>query len=243
MAGLLYKDFIGIKGKRIAWILTGFTALFLILRLAFLENELSDFFLMMPPLLFAVCGITLPSAWTAAICRNDERSKTRQFTGALPLDKNAYIVSKYIFIGIAVYILFSLETLWIIIFMSVAGDNRAREVLAAISPFLMMLYGASLLLASIELPFYLTFGVKRGSVLKIAIAEGAAFFAIAYLFFGDLKIFKNFDIYVFVNWCERHLVVVTLISVLLPVADIFLFWISCRIACRINQNREVEFYG
>lgn len=235
MAGLLYKDFIGIKGKRIVWILTGCTVLILILRFVFPKNELGDFFLMMPPMLLVVYGITLPSMWTAAICRNDERSKTRQYIGALPLDRNAYIASKYIFIGIAVYILFSLETLWIIIFMSAAGDNRSSEVVAAVSPLLMMFCGLSLLLVSIELPFYLTLGVKKGSILRIAIAEGAAFLAIAYLLFGNLKIFENFDIYVFADWCEKHLVTVTLISILSPVADIFIFWLSYRIVCRINK--------
>ena len=119
--------------------------------------------------------------------------------------------------------------------MSAAGDNRASEVVDAVSPLLMMFCGLSLLLVSIELPFYLTLGVKKGSILRIAIAEGAAFLAIAYLLFGNLKIFENFDIYVFADWCEKHLVTVTLISILSPVADIFIFWLSYRIVCRINK--------
>ena len=266
MAGLLYKDFIGIKGKRIVWILFACTTLFLVLRLAFpgtvstvmangmkeLETgelveltvgELRDSFLVTLPMLLIVCGIMLPSTWTAAICRNDEKNKTRQFTGALPLDKNAYIASKYLFIAISVYILFSLETTWIIIFNSVAGDNLSREVLTYISSLLTAFCGISLLLASIELPFFLTLGVKKGSVLKTAIIEGIAFLVIAYLFFGDLKVFENFNIYIFVNWCEEHLVIVALISILSPIADILLFWFSYRLTCRINQNREVEING
>lgn len=241
MAGLLYKDFIGIKGKRILWILFGCTVLFLALRLAF--PEIWDSFLVTLPMLLIVCGITLPSMWTAAICRNDERHKTKQFTDALPLGKNAYIASKYLFIGIAVYVLFSLETTWIIIFNSVAGDNLSREVLTYISSLLMSFCGISLLLASIELPFFLTLGVKKGSVLKTAIIEGIAFLAIAYLFFGNLRVFENFNIYFFVNWCEKHLVIVALISILSPVADTLLFWLSYRLTCRINQNREVDIDG
>ena len=69
------------------------------------------------------------------------------------------------------------------------------------------------------------------------------FLVIAYLFFGNLKVFENFDIYVFVNWCEKHLVIVMLISVISPIADILLFWLSYRLTCRINQNREVEIDG
>lgn len=266
MAGLLYKDFIGIKGKRIVWILFGCTVLFLILRLAFPGNvntvmaggmketetgemveltvgELRDSFLVTLPMLLIVYGIMLPSAWTAAICRNDEKNMTRQFVSALPLDKEAYIASKYIFIGIGVYVLFSLEMTWCIIFNSVAGDDLSREVLTYISSLLTAFCGISLLLASVELPFFLTLGVKKGNILKTAVIEGIVFLVIAYLLFGNLKVFENFDIYIFVKWCEEHLVIVALISILSPIVDIFLFWLSYRLTCRINQSREVEIDG
>ncbi|MDE5866534.1 MAG: ABC-2 transporter permease, partial [Lachnospiraceae bacterium] len=185
----------------------------------------------------------LPSMWTTAICRNDEKNKTRQFTGTLPLDKNAYIASKYIFIGIAVYVLFSLETAWIMIFNSVAGNNNSSELMAAISQLLVVFSGLSLLLASIELPFFITFGVKKGGMLKTATIEGLAFLAIAYLFFGNLNVFENFDIIAFADWCEEHIVVVALISIITPIFDILIYWLSYRITCRINQNREVEIDG
>ena len=266
MAGLLYKDFIGINGKRIVWILIGATLLFIILRFVFpgnvstvmgfgmVENEagelvemtvgeLRDSFLVMIPMLLIACGIALPSTWTTAICRKDEKNKARQFTGVLPLDKNAYIASKYIFIGIAVYILFSLETAWIMIFNSVAGDNNCSELMSAISQLLIVFSGFSLLLASIELPFFLTLGVKKGGILKTAIVEGLAFLAIAYLFFGNLKVFEKFDIIVFADWCNEHLIVVALISIITPIFDILIYWLSYRITCRINRNREVEIDG
>lgn len=266
MAGLLYKDFVGIRGKRIVWILFGCTVLFLVLRMVFPGNvstvtyggmkesetgelvnltvgELRDSFLVTLPMLLAVCSITLPSAWTAAICRNDEKNKTRQFTAALPLDKNAYIASKYIFIGSAVYVLFSLELIWVIIFNSVAGDNLSRETLTYITPLLAVFGGISLLLASIELPFYLTLGVKKGRTLKTAAMEGIVFLFIAYLLFGNLKAFEKLDIRVILDWCKGHLFLVTLISVISPAADLFLFWLSYRITCRINREREVEIDG
>lgn len=274
MAGLLYKDFIGIRGKRLLWILIGCTMLFLVLRLAFpgnvsnvmtggmVENEtgeltesetgeaveitvgdLRDAFLVMVPMFLIACGMALPSTWTAAICRNDEKNKTRQFIGALPLVKNAYIASKYIFIGIAVYVLFSVEIVWIIIFNSVAGNNNSRELITVIFQLLTVFCGIPLLLAAVELPFFLTLGVKKGSVLKNAIIEGLAFLAIAYLFFGNLKIFENFDILILADWCKEHIVVVALISIISPISDIFIFWLSYRITSRIDQNREVEIDG
>lgn len=266
MAGLLYKDFIGIKGRRIVWIITGLTLAFLILRFLFpgyettvmadgwAENEagelvkmtvgeLRDSLLVMLPLLFIASGFFLPSTWTAAICKYDEKNKTKQFTRALPLNKNTYIASKYLFIGIAVYILFSLNTAWIMIFNSVAGNNNSTECLMVLSQFLMGFYGLSLVLASIELPFFITLGVKKGMVMKVAILEGAAFLVMAYLLFGNLKIFENYDISIFINWCGEHLVIVTLISIMSPVVELLIFWLSYRITCKINQNREVAIDG
>lgn len=266
MAGLLYKDFIGIKGRRIVWIVTGCTLVFLLLRLLFpgnvttpmsgvmSENEAGEFveitvgdfrdsFLVMLPMLFIVSGLSLLTTWTTAICKHDEKNKTREFTRALPLDKKAYIASKYLFIGIAVYLLFSMNTIWAIIFNGMAGDNTSAECITIISQLLAAFYGISLVIASIELPFFITLGVKKGMLIKTAILEGAGFLVMLYLFFGNLKIFEYYDITIFINWSKQHPVIVTLIAILSPVIDLLIFWISYRITCRINQNREVEIDG
>lgn len=290
VAGLLYKDFVGIRGRRIIFILMGCTFTFLVLRFLFPGNveagisgaakagmdtvmsldttenvaaitsfgmaeneagelveitvgELRDSFLAMPPMLFPIACLSLLSTWIAAICRHDEANRTRQYTAALPLAGNAYIASKYLFIGIAVYVLFSLNQIWLILFNSVSGETNSAECLRIISQFLMSLYGLMLVLAAIELPFFLTLGVKKGMLVKTALIEGAAFLGVAYLFFGNLNIFKNFDIYNFVNWCERHPMAVALIAVLSPIAELIIFWLSYRITCGINQNREAEIDG
>lgn len=290
MAGLLYKDFVGIRGRRIIFILMGCTFVFCVLRFLFpgnveagisgvakvgmdtamsldsaesmaaitsfgmVENEagelveitvgeLRDSLLVMLPMLFIVVSLSLLPTWIAAICRHDEINRTKQYTAALPLAENAYIASKYLFIGIAVYLLFSLNSIWIIIFQSVAGETNSAECLRTVSQFLMSFYGFMLVLASIELPFFITLGVKKGMLVKTALIEGAAFLGVAYLFFGNLEILKNFNIYMVVNWCERHLIAVVLISILSPIAEITIFWLSYRITCRINQNREAEING
>lgn len=290
VAGLLYKDFVGIRGRRVLLLMLGCTLAFLILRfllpgnveagisgaakvgmdtvmsldttenvaaitsfgmaeneagelVAITVGELRDSFLVMLPMLFIIVSLSLLSTWIAAICRHDEANRTRQYTAALPLAENAYIASKYLFIGIAVYLLFSLNSIWIVIFQSVAGETNSAECLRTVSQFLMSFYGFLLVLASVELPFFLTLGVKKGMLVKTALIEGAAFLGVAYLFFGNLNIFKNFDIYNFVNWCERHPMVVALIAVLSPIAELIIFWLSYRITCGINQNREAEIHG
>ena len=99
MAGLLYKDFIGIKGRRIVLILTGCTLFFLILRFLFPGNvttvtsmgmteneagelvemsvgELRDSMLVQLLMRFMIVGLYPATTWSAAICRHDEKNKT-----------------------------------------------------------------------------------------------------------------------------------------------------------------------
>lgn len=266
MAGLLYKDFVGIKGKRIVWVFVLLTIAFLILRFIFpgnidtdvsgilMENEVGDLvempagalidsFLVMLPMLLVVCGMFFPMMWTTAICRNDEKNKTRQFTRALPLEKNAFIASKYIFLGISVYVLFTIETIWIIIFNSMAGQNNSKELMTAFSQFLPVFNGICLIVAAIELAFFITLGVKKGTVIKTALMEILGFFVIAYLLFGDLNILEKWDIFVFINWCQENIVLVTMISIISPVINILFYLLSYRLTCRINKNKEAEVDG
>lgn len=263
MAGLLYKDFIGIKGKRVLWILFGLTAAFTILRFLLpgdidmpmawgqMENadgelkELTvgafyDSILIMLPLFFIMVGIALPSTWTELICRHDEKNKTRRFTGTLPLEKNTYIASKYIFIGISLYVLFSLELMWIIIYGSRAGNSTGGELMTMVSQSLVSVCGISLFIASIELPLFITLGVKKGILIKAGVIEGLVFLIVLYIFFGNLEKFKNFNIFVFMDWCREHVVLVSAVSTISPVLEIFIFWLSYKITCKIATDSVVD---
>ena len=263
MAGLLYKDFVGIKGKKMVLLFLAGTLLFLVLRFLFpgsnasvmsgymretgageiaamTKGDLYDSFLMLIPLIFIAAAIFLPSAWTVAILKNDDMTRTRQYIRVLPLERNAYIASKYLFIGIAVYILLSLETVWCIIFNSCAGDNSSAQLMQVMSTFVVFFAGTTLIIAAIEMPFYLTLGMKKGNLIKTGILEGLGFLAVAYLLFGDLGILDKFDLFSFVDWCKAHSFEMTLITVLTPLACLLLYWLSYRLTCHINKNREVE---
>lgn len=258
MAGLLYKDFVGIKGKIIVMILGLATIFFLVVRIIFpggtdgrtqyanefvSDGEVNDIILMLCVLMLIFVGFFMISSWTVAICRNDEKCKARQFVNALPLAKNSYIASKYIFIAIAVYVMFSLEQIWTIIFSGMAGENGIASLATTAGMFLTSISSASMLLAAIELPFYFTFGVKKGSAIKVAILC-LLFFAVAYyMMFGDLSIIENWDIYVLVEWTENHMTFMSFLSVISPIVVLAIYWISYRLTCWINRNREVDIDG
>lgn len=250
MAGLLYKDFVGIKGKIIVMILGLATIFFLVVRIIFpggtdvvSDGEANDIILMLCVLMLIFVGFFMISSWTVAICRNDEKCKARQFVNALPLAKNSYIASKYIFIAIAVYVIFSLEQIWTIIFSGMAGENGIASLATTAGMFLTSISSASMLLAAIELPFYFTFGVKKGSAIKVAILCILFFVVAYYMMFGDLSIIENWDIYVLVEWTENHMTFMSFLSVISPIVVLAIYWISYRLTCWINRNREVDIDG
>ena len=250
MAGLLYKDFVGIKGKITVILFSLATIFFLVVRIIFpgvtdavSDGEVNDIILMLCVLMLIFVGFFMISSWTVAICRNDEKCKARQFVNALPLAKNSYIASKYIFIAIAVYVMFSLEQIWTIIFSGMAGENGIASLATTTGMFLTSISSVSMLLAAIELPFYFTFGVKKGSAIKVAILC-LLFFAVAYyMMFGDLSIIENWDIYVLVEWTENHMTFMSFLSVVSLIVVIAIYWISYRLTCWINRNREVDIDG
>ncbi len=242
MAGLLYKDFVGIKGKWMVWVFVGFTVVFLALRFVLIGEEY-DVALATIPMSLMVYGMFLPSLWTATICKNDEQHKTTQFVKALPLNKNAHIASKYIFIGVAVYIIFSLENIWIIIFNSVAGKGEGAQVIDAMASFIVIFSGATLIIAAVELPFIITLGIKKGALVKTSILEGLMFIVVIYVFFGDMNALENFDITFIVEWYQNHTIFMMFLTIISPVVNIFVYWLSYCITCKINKNREVEIDG
>lgn len=66
--------------------------------------------------------------------------------------------------------------------------------------------------------------------------------AFAYLLFGDLSVWIGFDLYVLVNWIETHQSLIIGLEVGMPVLALVLYWLSYRLTCRLNENREVDFY-
>ena len=71
-----------------------------------------------------------------------------------------------------------------------------------------------------------------------------SFFAVAYyMMFGDLSIIENWDIYVLVEWTENHMTFMSFLSVISPIVVLAIYWISYRLTCWINRNREVDIDG
>ena len=244
MAGLLYKDFVGIKGRTHVIVLSISTLIFLAFRVLFPGNsgevgEFIDFGGITVSPLIVVITVMLISRSTTMIIANDEKHNAMQFTKSLPLDKNSYIASKYIFIGIMTYVFYSLSCVWGTIYISLSANESMSDFSRALMGVLLPVYGVMLIIAAIELPFFITFGIKKAGIVKNAIMEILMFLVVGFVLFGDLDLLSNVDIEVFVHFAETHGFALIVLNVTQPVAVLIVYYLSYRLTCRINKDREV----
>ena len=248
MGGLLYKDFCLVRGKRLVLLLLVLTGAFLLLRVALPGNvvnsafmavneqgqeiNLADAFLIVAPFALILFAITVVNQWVGRIVEGDHKNKIRSYTSSFPLEKHAYVASKYLFIGIALYVLLSLSCVWITIYSSFCGKGMFEELITVISSFLLPFFGLALFMAAIELPLYLLMGTKRAKLVKTAVVMVIGLLVVAFLFFGDITwLADRLDIGKLAEWVKKHSFGVTLLEVLSPVITLVLYGLSYRICC------------
>lgn len=257
MGGLLYKDFVSIGGKKWVRDLLIMTLVFIGFRIALPGNvkdtvwiatsetgqqaNYIDRLFVMGYGLFLISCMGLLNKWVAMIVEGDEKNKIKNYLSSMPLARNTYVASKYIFIAIASYAFLSLLFIWGIACGAFGGKNDGlfRNVLAAIQSFIPALIGISLLTAAIELPLFLQVGKQRALLVKTAFLLVIAFVCIGFLLFGDLVwLNEHFNIEVFLEWCQAHAFGVALFQILTPVLTLILYYLSYRIASYF-ENKEV----
>ena len=254
MAGLLYKDFVSIGGKKITWIFLGLTLVYIALRAAFPGTveiaaftavtetgekvSILDSFFAIGLGFFLIAVVGLMNGWIGKLVEGDDKNKIRGYIGALPLDSHAYIASKYIFIGIASYVFLSLAFIWQIAANAFCGEGFSRELFGMIGGMIPTFTYLGLLLAAIELPMFLIFDKEKATLIKIAILILLAFGIIGFVFFGDLGwLESHLNVEVFMRWYDSHTFEVALWNVMTPVIVLALYALSYRIACHFAGDR------
>lgn len=253
MGGLLYKDFVSVNGKKLIVYITFLTLVYSVLRIAFpgcVRNEffmatnelgqevnLLDTFFIMGQGLFVVGVIGLMNGWVSKIVGGDQKNKIKNYVYSMPIEKNTYIASKYVFIGVSAYIFFSVAMIWGIICNAFCGEGDLLAVSTLLGAFIAPFISLGLLSAAIELPMFILLGRDKAMLVKIAIIMVIAFVVIGFLFFGDLNWFgEKLDIVTFVEWCNTHVFAVSFIQVVSPVVMLALYYISYRITCHFNKK-------
>lgn len=251
MGGLLYKDFVcvnRINKIKLTWILTVLTVLYIALRIAFpgtadmklflAENEdgeivnVVDTFFFTAMGLFIVGTLGLMNGWTAKLIDMDDKNKIRGYISALPLEKNAYIASKYIFMAVSAYVFMSLSYVWAISCLAFCREGIVADTVQAAGGLIPAFACIALLFAAVDLPLFLLLGKEKAMFIKAALLMLIALAFLGFLLFGDLVWFgQHFDITRFVKWYESHQMETAAAVLLSPVLALVLYYASYRITC------------
>ena len=65
------------------------------------------------------------------------------------------------------------------------------------------------------------------------------FLVVGFVLFGDLDLLQHIDIEVFVHFAETNGFALIVLNVTQPVAVLIVYYLSYRLTCRINKDREV----
>ena len=254
MAGLLYKDFVSVSGKKILIILICLTVLFIALRMVFpgtsdnllfmAENgegemvSLLDLFFVIGLGFFLLSIFGIINGWVGKLVEGDDKNKIKGYLCALPIEKHTYFASKYIFIGVAAYVFMSVAMSWQIVANAFCMEGMVSDVLSMIGAMIPSVIYLALLSAAIELPMFLTLGKEKARIIKTTIILMIAFLVIGFSLFGDLVwIEQHLDITVFMKWYQNHLFAVSLLNILFPVITLVLYYLSYRITCHFAGRK------
>ena len=258
MGGLLYKDYVSVNriGKvNLSWLVVIISLLFLILRIAFpgvsASNEIvvtndNDQRVILIDLIFVsvyglliVAVLSLINSFIGKIVDCDDKSKIVSYIKALPIEKNTYVASKYIFIGIAAYIFLSVCYIWGVICTAFCEEGYALEIMNMLMGFIVSIISIAVLSAAIELPLFILLGKGTAQLIKIGIWTIIAFIAIGYVMFGDLdKIDKILNINKFIAFVNHHITGVTIIQSMMPIFILALYYMSYRITCHFCGKKD-----
>ena len=256
MGGLLYKDFLSINGKKQILVISVFTVLLVVLKLIVAFADIPDSWLMensegevmsffdylvsMPAQMLPIMCIGFIAGWVPNVIQNDEKSKIHAYLSATPLSKRTYIAEKYVFIGICIYSALSICVIWCVISMAFLQEGAVLDILMLISSFLIELFSLALIGASIEFPVFVAFGKEKGQMIKTGILEVLAWFAAAFLFFGNLDILGKLDFGLIIEWAKTHSFALMFMAVISPLITLCVYYISYRISVRIYERKERE---
>lgn len=255
MLGLLYKDFIAIKGKRLCLFLALGTVLFIILRVILNGEATIDIAMAIddqgekanlldlsffPLVEFLV--LTLSVFFANRLSRNvmgfDERNKIKSYISAMPVKKRSYVTSKYIFVGAFVLASFLLFLLIHFVNIRFSYTKVISEMMYKISVPLICII---VFIFALELPFYILKGVEKAMLLKIAIVMTIGLALMGFIFFGNLEVFRNFNIITITQWFDRYNITGKLVKTVTPCAACIAYIVSYLFtAARYDKKEDMN---
>ncbi|MDD6733844.1 MAG: ABC-2 transporter permease [Lachnospiraceae bacterium] len=257
MGGLLYKDYILIDriGRiRLSWILGIVTVLFVILRvlfpgtgkvaeqfLAYSEDGVINlidlcFFIFLA--IFQCFFILFFEALVDKIT-DEENNIKKMYISSLPIKKNTFIASKYVFLLIVAYIMLSASVI-----LGVSGIAFCKEGLISRSMNLLNSFHVSIVsflifISGMELPLYFLIGKEKARVVKGGILIVLVWALCGYFLFGNLEWLNDeFYINTLMAWLNKHETEFTILqSLSVPVVGLF-YYVSYRFTSYVYEKKE-----
>ncbi len=238
MLGLLYKDYIAVKGKYFLMVLFGQFLLLTAIRLTVVD-EVVDYILPALVMMMLCClAAVLPFVFELSLMKADEGRKQKQYFLSLPVSRRQYVASKYIFLAIVFYIIQSVATYE---FLVCQVNMKSAEMSAKLSTFQMLVptfIALCMVICAFELPFFVGMGVKKGMAAKESIIFIVLFLAIAYIMFGDLSIVEEANVMSLIDYFMTHPEISMTVQVLSPIVSILLYYVSYLVSARLFEGKE-----
>ncbi len=171
MKGLLYKDFLAIKGKWLSIALVIFVVVYVGLRIT-LPGERWKYADILLYFLYSVVSavlVVLPTMSLNYIFGQDEKSKSKKYMLSLPFAKKDFVASKYVLFLVVYYVLLSVIYILSMAFMIGATDQQMIENVQQENIVRMGLMLVFLLFHSVQFPAYLLLGVKKAGEVNTTI--------------------------------------------------------------------------
>lgn len=255
MAGLLYKDFVSVKGKKFCLGYLIYLFVISVLRIVFAGyREIDEFivttesgqtvsildaFFLYASAILLIMGACYINLFVKKIVEDDQKNKVMNYMKSMPFEKTTYVASKYVFILICAYVSFTMYTICSIICKAFSRIGVMQDFQDAINTMALPLIMLALFSAAVELPLFLRLGYEKAILVKTALWLVLALVAIGYMMFGNLTIFDKLNLQVISDFIKTHKDTVIIVQVVVSVLPLALYYLSYRISCHI-MAKEVE---
>ena len=237
MAGLLYKDFVAIKGKVYATVMLAVLVMILAVRLFVTVIYIDEIIWAVSLMVSFVFYFIVIGKLEISLIAADEGRKQKQYYLSMPVSRNQYVASKYLFLLLTFWVVLSFSILLQTICLIGCKNESMEEMILLFDGLLPALTCGFLLIPTMELPFFIGTGTKRGSQVKTGLVVIVFFLVIVYLFFGDLTILERINFMAILNYLKNHAGLLLCLQVFAPYGIVLLYYLSYRISCVLFRKR------
>lgn len=240
MAGLLYKDFVAVKGKLYVTVMLVLLVLMLAVRIAVPAVYIDE--MVWAVSVFASLGLyaVVVGMLEISLIAADEGRKQKQYFLSLPISGKQYVASKYLFLLLAFWVVLSFSVLLQSICLIRCENEAMQEIIMGFDSLLPILTCGFMLISAIELPFFIGIGTKRGRQVKTGLLLLIFFLIIVFLLFGDLTLLDRINFMEVILYMKNHPGLLLCLQVFAPYGVLVLYYVSYRMSCVFFANRGWE---